>query len=337
MPQATKNLSRYDLASWMMMGLGLIFVLMFHLLPALLAGLLVYELVDVLTPYIERKIPAYRAKVMALGLLVAIIVSLLTLAGAGILAFFRSDSGSLTTLLSQMAQILEDSRDVLPGWLLENMPADAIAFKEAVTAWLRQNASLLPLLGKEAGRVFAHIILGMVVGGIVALDTVREEKYQPFARSLVQRVDILSNSFRRVVFAQVRIAAINAFFTGLYLAVLLPMLGIHLPLVKTLIAVTFVLGLIPVAGNLMSNTIIVIVSLNHSTAVAIGSLIFLVVIHKLEYFLNARIIGDQIRARAWELLVAMMMMEAVFGIAGVVAAPIYYAYVKSELRTRDLI
>lgn len=320
------------------MGLGLVFVLHFHLLPALLAGLLVYELVNVLAPHIERKIPGYRGKVTALGVLVVIIVSLLTLAGAGIFAFFSSDSGSLTTLLSQMAQILEDSKDILPAWMLEHMPADAIAFKEQITYWLRDNASsFLPEFGKEAGRVFAHILLGMVVGGIVALDSVKEENYQPFASAMLTRTSTLADSFKRVVFAQVRIAAINATFTGIYLAIILPLLGIHLPLVKTMIAVTFLLGLIPVAGNLMSNTVIVIVSLNHSTAVAIGSLIFLVVIHKLEYFLNARIIGDQIRARAWELLVAMMAMEAVFGIAGVVAAPIYYAYLKSELRLRDLI
>jgi hypothetical protein len=30
-------------------------------------------------------------------------------------------------------------------------------------------------------------------------------------------------------------------------------------------------------------------------------------------------------------------MEAAFGIAGVVAAPIYYAYLKDELKTRGLI
>jgi predicted PurR-regulated permease PerM len=55
------------------------------------------------------------------------------------------------------------------------------------------------------------------------------------------------------------------------------------------------------------------------------------VIHKLEYFLNARIVGSQIAARAWELLLAMLVMEAAFGIPGVVAAPIYYAYLKREL------
>ena len=43
--------------------------------------------------------------------------------------------------------------------------------------------------------------------------------------------------------------------------VLLPLLGINLPLTKTIILVTFVVGLLPVVGNLISNTVIVIVSL----------------------------------------------------------------------------
>ena len=47
--------------------------------------------------------------------------------------------------------------------------------------------------------------------------------------------------------------------------------------------------------------------------------------------------GGQIRARAWELLLAMLVMEAAFGIAGVVAAPIYYAYLKRELEAAKLI
>ncbi|MET1028247.1 MAG: hypothetical protein ABWY00_13835, partial [Dongiaceae bacterium] len=87
----------------------------------------------------------------------------------------------------------------------------------------------------------------------------------------------------------------------------------------------------------ISNTVIVIVSLSASFVAAIGSLIFLVLIHKLEYFVNARIIGSQIRARAWELLLAMLVMESAFGIAGVIAAPIFYAYLKDELTARGLI
>ncbi len=115
------------------------------------------------------------------------------------------------------------------------------------------------------------------------------------------------------------------------------MLGIHLPLIKTMVAITFVCGLVPVVGNLISNTIITVVSLSQSLAAALGSLAFLIVVHKLEYFLNARIIGSQIKAHAWELLLAMLVMEAAFGLAGVIAAPIYYAYIKNELSDRGLV
>jgi predicted PurR-regulated permease PerM len=61
------------------------------------------------------------------------------------------------------------------------------------------------------------------------------------------------------------------------------------------------------------------------------------VIHKLEYFLNAKIIGSHINARAWELLAAMLVMESVFGMPGIIAAPVLYAYVKKELADRGLV
>jgi predicted PurR-regulated permease PerM len=194
------------------------------------------------------------------------------------------------------------------------------------------------VVGKEAGRVTAHIFIGMIVGGMLALrEAVSVEHFKPFAGALYGRCALLSDAFKRVVFAQIRISAINTFFTAIYLAVVLPLMGVHLPLVKTMIAITFVVGLIPVIGNLISNAVIVVVSLSQSLGVALGSLLYLVIIHKFEYFLNARIVGNQIRANAWELLIAMLCMEAAFGLIGIVAAPIYYAYIKAELRVRDLI
>jgi len=335
----TETLSmKFDIASWILIGMAMLLVLVFHLLPALLAGLLVYQLIHILTPHIERKFPGPRAKLIAIAILTIITVSLLSLAGAGLVAFFRSESGSITVLLAKMAQIIEDSRKILPVWILERLPSDAIASKEEATIWLRTHANQLQVVGKEAGRITAHIIIGMIVGGMIALrDALNDDQYQPFARALVQRAWLFGDAFKRVVFAQVRIASINALFTGVYLAIILPMFGIELPLVKTLIAITFVAGLIPVVGNLISNTVIVVVSLSQSLGVAIGSLLYLIVIHKLEYFLNARIVGGQIRANAWELLITMLVMEAIFGLAGIVAAPIYYAYIKSELRIRNLI
>ena len=140
-----------------------------------------------------------------------------------------------------------------------------------------------------------------------------------------------------MVFAQVRISALNTALTAFYLLAIVPWMGVHLPLTKTMIAVTFIAGLLPVIGNLISNTVIVVVSLSVSPLLAASSLAFLVVIHKLEYFVNARVMGGQIHARAWEILVAMLAMDAIFGIPGVIAAPIFYAYLKNELKTQNLI
>jgi predicted PurR-regulated permease PerM len=172
----------------------------------------------------------------------------------------------------------------------------------------------------------------MVVGALLSLErAVAGGASGILASAIADRGLQLARAFRRVVFAQFRISAINTLFTALYLAVVLPWLGIDLPFTKTLILLTFVAGLLPILGNLISNTIICVVSLSQGFWVAMGSLAYLIVIHKLEYFLNVKIIGGEIRARASELLIAMLIMEAAFGIAGLIAAPIYYAYLKAEL------
>lgn len=203
---------------------------------------------------------------------------------------------------------------------------------------MRDHAAQATQISQEAGRVFVHLLIGMVIGAMAALyDTTRVHHYRPLAAAMHQRVVKLHESFRQIVFAQVRIAAINAVFTGIFLAVALPLAGIDLPFVKTMIIITFVAGLLPVVGNLISNTVIVVVSLSHSLSVALVALLFLVTIHKLEYFLNAKIIGTQIDARAWELLSAMLVMEALFGIPGVIAAPVFYAYAKNELSSAGMV
>jgi predicted PurR-regulated permease PerM len=330
-------LLRHAIAAWLIAGVLLLFALLFHLLPGLLAGLLVYELVHIIAPRL-RLAHAGAGKVAAVALLAMVIVAMLTLLFFGGMAFFRSDAGSLPALLQKMAEVIEGSRGNLPDWVVESLPADADSLKITIVAWLRGHAGEVELVGREAGRTVVHILIGMVIGAMVSLHEARPgDGHGPLANALVERAARLGEAFRRVVFAQVRIAALNTAFTMIYLVAVLPMLGVHLPLTKTMIAITFVAGLLPVIGNLISNTVIVVVSLSASPSAALGSLAFLVLVHKLEYFLNARIVGAQIRASAWELLLAMLVMEAAFGIPGVVAAPIYYAYLKDELAARGLI
>ena len=329
----------YERASWILAGAGLTAILALHLLPALLAGLLVAELVHVIVPRLQiLRIGDVRGRIVAVALLAIVIGGAITIGVLATTAFFRSDAGSLSTLLARMADILDEAPTKLPYWIAERLPADAEALRVASSEWLRTHADFIQTTGKQVGITLTHILVGLIIGGLVAVREVRTDRTPgPLAMVMSERVRGLGMAFRRIVFAQIRISALNTTLTGIYLAIVLPALGIHLPFTKTMIAITFLVGLMPVVGNLISNTVIVTVSLSNSLGAAVGSLAFLILIHKLEYFVNARIVGSQIKARAWELLTAMLVMEAAFGIAGLIAAPIYYAYLKQELSSRGLI
>ena len=324
----------YLIASWLIAAVLLWWVLRFDLLPALLAGLLVFELVHLLTvrlPVVRER----RARIIAVAVIATLVVGLLGLAIAGAVLFFRSEGGGYVLLLRKSAEVIQSWRHLIPEWLAHQMPADADALQGRVVGWLQQHVAEVRTVGREATEILIRMAIGMVIGALIALRQADPPvAYRPLALALANRARRFGEAFRRIVFAQVRIAAVNALLTALYLLLILPLWGIHLPLVKTMIFVTFVAGMIPVVGNLVSNVVVVIVSLSVSPVVAVASLLYLVAIHKLEYFLNARMVGSQIEARAWELLLAMLVMEAAFGIAGLVAAPIYYAWLTDELAAK---
>lgn len=335
---APSPVNRKDLYAWVGAIVVLLLVLKLHLLPTLLAGLLVFELVNVLTPWFRVKALGHDGpRLIAVTLIATAVIGGLAAAGVGIASVLRNGE-SIPLLMQRMAEIIENSRGHLPDWLLAYIPDDAESLRIALVERLRLHAAELQIAGRELGRGLAHVLIGMIVGALLSLQkAVATQDRRPLAEYIISRAENMARVFRRVVFAQVWISAINTLFTWFYLGVLLPAFGVELPLVKTLVAVTFVAGLLPIIGNLVSNTVIFIVSLSQGLYVAIASLSYLIVIHKLEYFLNARIIGSNIKARAWELLIAMLVMEAAFGIAGLVAAPIFYAYFKDELRAKGLV
>ena len=333
-----KKISSTELASFLLAGAALLLILHSGLLAALYSGLLVYALVHLIAPALSLRMSNQKAKLTSVAVLGSVIVLLLTLVLWFPLAFFLSDDGSYPVLVKKMADLIELSRNQIPEWIADYLPESAEALQQTLTAWMREHAGQAKHIGEQTGRTVAHLIIGMVIGAMAALyDTTRIHHFKPLAAAMHKRVVNLHQAFRQIVFAQVQIAAINAIFTGVFLLLILPLAGIHLPFVKTMILVTFVAGLLPVIGNLISNTVIVVISLSHSLSTAGLALLFLVTIHKLEYFLNAKIVGTKINARAWELLSAMLVMEALFGIAGVIAAPVFYAYIKSELSQAELV
>jgi predicted PurR-regulated permease PerM len=331
--------TRLETQTLWLFGAALLLVLHLKLLSALIAALLVYALVNLMVPLLRMpQIGHEMQRLIAVALLAAAVITAISLGVAALAAFLRNSGENIPGLIQKLAEIIQDSRNRLPGWLFDYLPADAEELKKSVVEWLQGHTQTFQMAGTGLGRGIAHIIIGMVVGALLALEAaLPRTNLGALSSALARRTVRLAVAFRRVVFAQFWISTINTFFTALYLAVALPWFGVDLPFTKTLILVTFLAGLLPILGNLISNTVIFVVSLSQSLYVALGSLAYLVIIHKLEYFLNARIIGGHILAKAWELLIAMLVMEAAFGIRGLIAAPIYYAYLKDELRHRELI
>ena len=330
---------RKDIVTWFATLAALLLLLYLHLLPALIAGLLVYSLVNLLSPMLRTRVLwGEGPRLAAVSLIAAAVLALIALIAVSTSSMLRESNETLPALITRMAEIIEQSRELLPSWITENMPADAEQLRVTLVEWLRTNADLFQVAGTGLGRVLAQILIGMVIGALLSLESATvNPSTTALTAGIATRGQRLADAFRRVVFAQVWISAINSMLTGLYLVFFLPLFDIHLPFVKTLVVLTFVVGLLPILGNLISNTVIFVVSLSHSLAVAMAALAYLIVIHKLEYFLNARIIGSHIRAKAWEMLLAMLVLESAFGIPGLIAAPIYYAFLKDELRDNRLI
>jgi predicted PurR-regulated permease PerM len=325
-------------ASYILAGLALVGVLALHLLVPLLAGLLVHELVQSVAPSAQRFFRTKRAKVIVVALYSAAIIGAICGGVFALISFFRHDAQNLPRLLAKVSEILDHVRAGIPPFLAAYMPDDIAALQQSAIEWLRGHVAELQMIGTHTLVTLAETLIALVIGAALSLREVDPHAtHGPLALALTARVERFATAFRRVALSQLSISFVNTCFLAAYLIVGLSLFDIRLPLTKTMIGITFVVGLLPIVGNLLSNSIVVIVSLGHSPAVAVASLVFLVVIHKLEYFLGARIVGSRIKSQIWELLLAMMAMEAMFGVPGLVAAPIFYAYLKSELIAARLI
>jgi predicted PurR-regulated permease PerM len=316
-------------------AVALLAVLTLHLTIALLAGMLVYVTGQRLAEWLRRRTRLPNPALWSVVILAAVIVGVGSVAVEDFAEVAPTGSG-LQGLFEQMAAALNQLRTTLPAWLAAHVPASLDTLRAAAVPWLRDHAAQVRLWGQSTLLVVTYVLAGVVIGALAVIETRRVSERDtpptPWLAALMQRFTLFEQSFGAVVFAQLRIALVNTVLTGIYVLVVLPLLGASLPFAFTLVAFTFVVGLIPIVGNLVSNTVIVIVSLTQGLGIAALSLGFLVAIHKLEYFLNAKIVGSQIQTKAYELLAVMLIFEALFGLGGLVMAPIIYAYAKAEQR-----
>jgi predicted PurR-regulated permease PerM len=233
-------------------------------------------------------------------------------------------------LLAFLAQTVLELREKLPPDIAAQLPVGAADLQHVMATYLASKAGSLANAGRTwiVGLLLAFI--GLLVGVLTATHKpVRRPR--PLTAALRDRISHFGRVFTQIIVAQFWIALFNTCLTAIFLLVVMPLWQGRLPYTTALLVLTFVAGLIPIVGNLICNTVLTLVGLSVSLPVAVACLAFLIAIHKTEYFINAKVVGQRVHMGAWELLTVMFVMEAIFGAAGLVAAPLFYAYAKQEL------
>ena len=213
-------------------------------------------------------------------------------------------------------------------------------YESARTLAVQEVNERLANLGRYArDAVFqaAMLIIGVVVAVSLFLnakwetesdpDVMKGSLYSTVVRELAMRFELFYASFSRVIGAQILISIINTALTAVFLV------WNGFPFATVIIVLTFLCGLLPIIGNIMSNTLIIGVAFTIpeiGPKMALFALLFLVSIHKLEYFLNSKIIGDRIKNPMWLTLIGLILGEKLMGIPGMILAPVVLHYIKVE-------
>jgi predicted PurR-regulated permease PerM len=268
-----------------------------------------------------------RSKLLGVGLYVVVMVAM----GWGFYYFLHRAGKALPKIAEEtipaVAEYAEQRGIALPF----------TDYQSLRTVTLNEVKEKLANVGRYARAAVFEIAL-LVIGLVAAVgmfldvrwgtetdpDTARDSVYATVVRELALRFRLFYESFATVIGAQITISAINTGLTALFL------LWNHYPYILVIIVLTFVFGLVPIVGNLMSNTLIIGVGFTLSPQMALMALVFLVVIHKLEYFLNSNIIGTRIRNPMWLTLIGLVVGEKLMGIPGMILAPVVLHYIKVE-------
>ena len=326
-------------------------ILHYNFIVLLFSTMLTYMIIDssnnLLAKLFKNNKDGHRFSTISTLIIVTIVASLISFGSYSLYNYIllSNISNDFSSILNKIISIIENNKLQQFG-----LPTNITEIKNYIVTFLKSHTSDLTNISKHGLSALIYILIGIIVGAmlifhvkvhhnnsnkLIEQNDVNSSLY--IKQDIIARIKNFKKAFSNVFVAQFKISLIDTILTGVYLYAVLPIFDVNLPFKFTILVIAFIVGLIPVVGNLISNTIIVLMSLSISIKVAISSLIFLVVIHKLEYFLNAKIIGSQINSTAWELLLIMIVFEKIFGIGDIIVAPIYYAYFKQELIDRKIL
>jgi len=331
------------LSSYVLMACALLLIMWQGLLPGMLCVCVGFLVTRALAGLLARAQPKARrgslprwTQLVAATIVILAPLALLSGALSHTRTYITDAPQQYRELLDYLAHTVLELRDKLPADMADQLPDGAQEIQHLLASYLAAKAGALAHAGRAwlTGLLYAYV--GLIIGALAAVRPITTRR-PPLVAALRERIRLMGLAFRQIVAAQFWIAAFNTFLTAIFLLGVLPHWNLTLPYTPALITLTFIAGLVPIVGNLLCNAVITIVGLSVSPVAAAACLGFLILIHKAEYVINAKVVGQRTHMGVWELLAVMFVAESVFGPAGLVAAPLFYAYLKKELEAVRLV
>lgn len=231
-----------------------------------------------------------------------------------------------------------DVRPHLPPALRKQIPETP----EQVHSMVEDAMSIFGRHAWAVGGTGMHLLMQFLFAALIAASVCTRERactgaMPPLKEAWMQRIHEYRQCFGALMGAQVYVAVWNAFCTAVFVYVILPLTGVELVFREALVVFTLMVSLIPAVGNMVANAAMAFLCLPHGFSVMLMALIFLVIVHKAEYVINARLIGRKVEASVPEMLLAILIGERLFGLPGLILGPASYAYIKQFLIQQKLV
>lgn len=316
----------------------IVFLLALHLGFGLIAALFMFTLSRVVWNKIPAAWPRWSRKMITIVFLFGLVGMLGWGLSWGMRYSVKTVNVQKEQMISYSVEALNDLRPHLPKAIAKQLPSSIGAMNKKID-------EAAAVFGKNAvgfGVTGMHLLFQLMFAVLIAGACSTKEKEgvahnRLLRREWLARISEYSACFSTLMTAQLYVAVWNAFCTALFLYGILPLMGVELSFREALVIFTLLISLIPALGNMVANSVMAFLCLPHGISVVIAAIIFLVLVHKAEYLINARIIGQNVQASVPEMLIAILIGERLFGLSGLILGPVTYAYIKMYLIKKELV
>ncbi len=336
MNSAHQTPSKLPLSCGFIIVLSIGFTLFLKLGPALLATLALVAIGKKLETQLQKTtLPRQTISVMCAAVLLLLLISVIGL-GSSVIQFIANKAHMMfPDFLEQLRKAVSKSSIESIRKFSELNNAEMVQIMKTWAA--SQSTFWMAMTGSSVKFILQLFFAGLISISLI-LKAAPSSNQSSFglATTLHAEGNRFLSCFSTLLTAQLYVSLWNTSVTCLYVFIILPSLGIELPMRESLVIATFLLSFIPALGNVLANSIMVVLCLQFPPWVLILSLVYLITVHKMEYLINAKVLSNHYQASVAELLTCIVLGETLFSLPGLILMPVVYLYSKDILKRQSI-